>query len=181
MASYTPHNDGSIAYGHWNDQFVPQPYPNDTVDDLDMMYYAHPQRNTGTIPIPIIPTHFSPPYTTSLLSHPFPNSQPSIVLQPTLHAANDVGSYDPPLTRDVPIYNPYTAPSAVHSMSATTVMPTTALNPTPTVVSASDRAKFPCLSCGKLCISRPRAYTCFCNHIGAKPFACNGDCGTVGW
>jgi hypothetical protein len=184
MASYNLHNDGSIAYGHWNDQFVPQPSPNDTVDGSNMMHYAHPRSNTGNISFPIIPPQFSPPYTTPLPLHSLPISQSSIVSQPILHAVNDVGSYNPPLTCNVSIHYPYTAPTAGHSMSTTTTMPTTASNPTPTVVptaSASDRAKFPCPSCGKLCTSRPRAYACLCNHFGAKPFACNGDCGIVGW
>ncbi|PVF90928.1 hypothetical protein CPB86DRAFT_720372, partial [Serendipita vermifera] len=39
--------------------------------------------------------------------------------------------------------------------------------------------KFPCASCGKMCTSRPRAYTCLLKHIGVKPFTCNGACGTI--
>ncbi|PVG03646.1 hypothetical protein CPB86DRAFT_664003, partial [Serendipita vermifera] len=43
--------------------------------------------------------------------------------------------------------------------------------------STSQRAKFPCASCGKMCTNRPRADTCLFNHFGLKPFACSGACG----
>jgi hypothetical protein len=184
MTSYNPHNDAFIACTHWNDEFVLYPYPNHTVDAPNTIYYAHPQTNPGTISLPTIPAHFSPPYVPLPPLYPSPISQQPNPPQPTLHIVDDAGSYNLPLPWNAPIHHPYVEPSAALSLSPTTITPTTTSNPilaiVPTVINP-ERAKFPCPSCGKLCTSRPRAYTCFCNHIGAKPFACNGDCGRVGW
>ncbi|PVG03644.1 hypothetical protein CPB86DRAFT_378813 [Serendipita vermifera] len=41
-------------------------------------------------------------------------------------------------------------------------------------------ARFACSTCGKTFTSRPRADTCLFNHMGIKPFTCNGGCGLFG-
>jgi hypothetical protein len=184
MSSHSSSNNGLIVYDHSNIQFVSQSYPNDTVNAVNAVYHAPLQTSTGDVSPPTIPVYFSPLYVPSLPLHPFPNSQPPILPQSILHTANDAGSYNPSSTWNIPIDHPVAEPNAPLSTSATTTTPLTTSGAAPTVIltaSISNRAKFPCPSCDKMYSSGPRAYTCLCYHIGAKPFACNGECGVVDW
>jgi hypothetical protein len=188
MASYNPHSTDLTAYtystqGHWNEQSVLHPYQNDITGTSSIIYYAHPQVNTDTASFSTTAPPFALPFNPY---PPLPLSsivQPSIVSRPTLGSTANLYSYAPLPSWNMPTHHPPSNPIVPHSTSTMTNIPTTS-HAIPTVVRAmnvSERARFPCLSCGKLWASRPRAFTCFCNHIDAKPFVCNGDCGIVGW
>jgi hypothetical protein len=189
MTSYNTHYhkpDGypCHGYGHWNDQVLSPPYPTDSVETLNPIYYAHPQINTGTGPFPtIVPSSSAP--NVSPLPPPFAyNPQPPIIPQFITSAVIGPGSYNLSSISNISAYQPSTGPSASLSTSSITTVPTVALPATSVIAPASttlSRTKFPCLLCGKLCTNCPRADACFNNHFGAKPFACNGACGSIGW
>jgi hypothetical protein len=185
MASCTHHHNNSLlntqhSYDdRWNDESMT---PNDAVYNINIVYHAHSEIDTDldffqniapSYPL----SHFVPvppkPSPNPQLSpfHPFRPSN-SNCLSPYSSPPWDVPAHNSPDTLEQSTFFPL--PSALSTLSVAT----------PTVnsrVSISQRAKHPCSFCGKLCTSRPRADTCLFNHIGIKPFACDGSCGVPGW
>jgi hypothetical protein len=173
-----------LGYGHRNDQSVHQPYTGDNVDALNTIYYAYPQNDTGTTSSPTRAPFLLPTYTPFFPLPSSSNAQPLSVFQPPLSSPFDLYSYNPLLSSSVPTHYPSAEPSASVSMPAMATTQTMVSGGTPIAAPSpnnSQRTKFPCHSCGKMCSSRPRAETCFNNHIGAKPFTCHGSCGQEGW
>jgi hypothetical protein len=169
--------------GHWNDESQP-PRVLSTANNMNAIYYAHPQNDTGTFPRLTQMTSFSPPYALSIPSNTLSNLQPSFTPQPFLYNHNTSYPPYPASLRHIPAHNPFTAPTSSFVQPTPEIAFTTPSASVPPQVhtsSTSQRAKFPCTLCGKLCTSRPRADTCFFNHVGLKPFACNGDCGRANW
>jgi hypothetical protein len=174
--TYTNYGNG---YGY--DESQPLLVSSDTVSGMDAMHYAHPQNSTGNIPFYTSNPPFSPPYAPPAVMNTMPNPQPNFTPQPFLYNHNVA---NPVLVPNVAAYHQSTAPAA----SFVQPVAPTAFNTAPTSLpipvstsSTSQRAKFPCLSCGKMYTSRPKADTCFLNHIGSKPFICHGFCGVQGW
>jgi hypothetical protein len=150
------------------------------VNDMNAMYHAHPQNDIGIVSFstPI------PSYTPPAPLDPLCNFQPGLTPQPFFPNHNIPYPISPVSALHAPSHHPSTvlAPSLVQLAQVTTPITTSTFTPSQTSTSlTSQRAKFPCPSCGKLCTSRPRANTCFFNHVGVKPFACNGDCGIASW
>ncbi|PVF91959.1 hypothetical protein CPB86DRAFT_258994 [Serendipita vermifera] len=183
MAFYCPeHSDlpAPTRYGHaqWYEPLC-QLWPNNTINGVNMVHYAHQQYNT-VVPFPpkTVP-HFPPPNPLPIPLHAFSNPQPSVLPLPFLNIPD---SHNPPVISGVPSHPPAEQPNP-SAVGSTSTSPTASLA-APVVISSastSQRAKFPCRSCGKMCTSRPRAYTCLLNHTGAKPFTCNGACGIEDW
>jgi hypothetical protein len=149
---------------------------------MDDSYYAHSQNNADVVPICVTRPSFPPPYAASapllLLSTPIFIPQ-RITYNYNASNPHTLASVPHTLAHHPPVVP---SPSLVQSGSQT--VPTILLDSMPLqplAPSSSQRAKFPCLFCSKLCTSRPRADTCFFNHIDAKPFACHGDCGMEDW
>jgi hypothetical protein len=170
--------------GHWNDESQPPPLPSSALDDMNAIYYAYPQNDTGSFPrLTPIPS-FSPLYAPSIPANTLSNLQPTLSPQPFMYNHSTSHPPNPVSTLHIPAHNPSMTPdsSPVQPTPTTSSMtPSASVPPQVHTSSTSQRAKFPCTLCGKLCTSRPRADTCFFNHIGAKPFGCNGGCGRVNW
>jgi hypothetical protein len=187
MTSYTPHHDELTAHthyvhGYWTNESASQHYLTNTFHALDTASYAYPQIDKGNDPT-IPPSYFSS-YLPLPPLHSSPTLQPLVAHQPVPNTTSNLDSYNLIFSRSVPTRYPSIEASASLSLSAMTTIPTMSpITITATVKTgiAYQMVKFACPACGKICTSRPRAYTCFCNHIGAKPFACNGNCGTVDW
>jgi hypothetical protein len=185
MSSFNPH---LIDYTHHaldtlND--LSQPNLNNAVKNADMIYYhTHSQNNIGVAPFLNPSQSFSPPCVSSdpLLARYL--RQPTFVHQPFLYSHNSIGPRDQVFTSDTLTHEQSTTPTSALLRRTRTTNPTTVLPLIPAVISTtstSRRSRFLCPFCGKGCGSRPRAWTCFFNHIGTKPFVCNGICGTIGW
>jgi hypothetical protein len=163
-----------------------QPYAHTGIYDMDPRAYSPLEIDvrSGLLQHQIVslsPVHYDisvdPRHTTS-------NPQPSLIPSSLANISTDQVTHNPSLIWNAPTYTSHTQSNASSSMSTNTTASTTPSSAMQAIVPAtgtSRRAKFPCPSCGKLCTSRPRALTCFFDHIGTKPFICNGTCGLVGW
>jgi hypothetical protein len=173
-----------LGYSYRNRQPVYQPYPSDNVDALNTIYYAYPQINTGSTSFLTRAPSLLPLYTPLFPLPSSLNAQPLSVFQLPLGSPDDLYSYDPLLSSSVSTHYPPAESSASVPVPAMATTETIVSSATPIAdppPNNTQRAKFPCLSCGKMCTSRPQADTCFNNHIGAKPFVCNGTCGQERW
>jgi hypothetical protein len=190
MALYRPHHGDVLPRthhggGHQSGNTMYQPYPPNIVESKNMFGHTHTQDNGGPNPFSSAGPSFSPTHDGS--SSPLQAlSSPHLghVSWYPLGTSFDSIPSNPPLTSSIPPHHPSTALTASPSMSAPPTAVTTAASITPITTpahSTSQRAKFACTICGKMCTSRPRADTCFFNHMGIKPFACNGDCGVAHW
>jgi predicted RNA-binding Zn-ribbon protein involved in translation (DUF1610 family) len=188
MSSFNLHRNGLTMYtrrgvDECNNQL--QPPLNVTISGIDMShYYAHLQNNIGGTPsLGPVPS-LEPPYVAPVPSLALYPPRPNIVPQPVLYSHNAVNIHNQAFISTVPTHHQSTAPTSTFLQLTSTATPTTVFSPIAPVVqriSTSQRAKFPCPSCGKVLTSRPRAWTCFFKHVGTKPYACNGTCGVQGW
>jgi hypothetical protein len=170
---------------HWNDGPVLELYPN-AVDDMNMINYSplEANANPSTFCCPL--SNFSTPHN-SAFSVPqcgLYNLPPTFVLPSSPNSHIDSNLYRLLVIRVASVHPTAPEPSESFSGSAHTPLPLPASISTPIAVPTiikSRRASIPCPSCSKICTSQERAWACFFNHIGAKPFPCNGTCGTIGW
>jgi hypothetical protein len=65
--------------------------------------------------------------------------------------------------------------------TSTTIPPSMFHSATAPSTNQDQRAKFACGVCSRTFNIRSRAETCQFNHVGIKPFACNGACGLEDW
>jgi hypothetical protein len=172
--------------GHREGTTLYQPCPANMVESMRMVDYNHIQDNVGfdsfSNEMP-----FSPPTHHDNSSSPLQaSSSPHLghVSWYPLDLSVSSSSSDLPFTPTTPSHHVPSTSTTSPPVSApptdnTTTVATTAI--TAPAHSTSQRAKFACTICGKMCTSRPRADTCFFKHMGIKPFACNGDCGVAHW
>jgi hypothetical protein len=173
---YAHHGDG---YGY-NESQHPSG-PSNTAGNMYPNHYAYSQIDTGIVPFFTSNTSFLPLYVSSTPLHTSPNLPPSFPPQPFLYHH---GASSPTFAPNVPAYYHSATPVPPLMQSGTTTTHTIALTPalpSTSTSSTSQGVKSPCPSCGKLCTGLSKTDTCFFTHITVKPFACNGDCGTVGW
>ncbi|PVF91955.1 hypothetical protein CPB86DRAFT_791647 [Serendipita vermifera] len=114
------------------------------------------------------------------MSAPYPmNSQQTHTL-PFVQDSPDVPyHYGLPSSWGALIHHPPSGYNSSVPMQAPTTNSTavsTSTSPQPVTPSPSQvqRPRFACDLCPKTFSSRSRADTCFYNHMGMKPFACNG-------
>jgi hypothetical protein len=193
MSSHNPEQGAPFSYmvhvhAHWNNEIEPQSYLNNTAGNSNVVDYADSQNDANVSSFSVIALSSLPDSVPSLPLHTPFNAQPSAFP----HPFPDVFIH--PIPRDSSLMQSYShrhlsaeVISPSFFVSASTIAPVSASTSTSTpavlapAIIIDGRAKFPCLFCGKMCTSRPRAWTCMFNHVDAKPFACNGACGIVGW
>jgi hypothetical protein len=176
---WTPHDDGRV----WHDSELQAnsviSTNLSTLTQVDSAT-AHPFHNTAL------------PFSSSLhamnTTSPYflvPQQQTHIVFSPAPENFAEPYPCDAPTMPDV---SPHHAPTAPDTLMSALPSTTTSMHiPSPMDPSAmsstslAQRPRFPCGFCFKPLSSRSRADTCFFNHIGIKPFACNGACGMIGW
>jgi hypothetical protein len=179
LTSYTLHHD------YWNDE--PQASTN-ILDSIDSTYYDYLPNNGEFLPFGATFPTFSPPKVSPSSLLPLFNPQPSLVSQTILHDQSGFNPYNPVFTPHIPAPYPPTVPTymftSVVQSAPTTASPATTLVSIPAVAPTtfiSQSSSSICPPCSKLCVSHPRTDTCLFDHIGTKPFACNGDCGIEDW
>ncbi|PVG03655.1 hypothetical protein CPB86DRAFT_379229 [Serendipita vermifera] len=187
MAFHYPHHNALTSYtsngphGHWNDyETMPQTHSNDAASNLGV-FYAHTQPSIGIVTFNTLPSSFSLPHPPAGSLHPSCDPPPNPIFQSVQSIPVDSGHYTPSIGVNVFGPQPRVEPTPSSSAPVAANIPT--INATPIVTPAAtpySRAKFACPSCGKMFTSRPRAFTCILNHMGAKPFACHGTRGLVG-
>ncbi|PVG03656.1 hypothetical protein CPB86DRAFT_810721 [Serendipita vermifera] len=185
MTYYHPHHsdlDVSLhrRHGQWNDGSMVSPGPN-TVGGMNAANYSLLQGDVGFHCFPNAVPHFSASHhgVSSVPIH-IPSDLPSN--PSSLHHCFESSYHGQPFQWANSTHHSPSGPTLPSAVPAPTNNLATPPTLTPVIVPStnpSQRAKFACPSCGKLCTSRPRAYTCFLNHIGSKPFSCNGTCGLV--
>jgi hypothetical protein len=176
MTFYHPSKIDSNPYvdqgnGHWNNEPALQPGSN-IVDDTNTIDYFPLQVDTNSGDFSyslssVSTSHYGePPVPLQALYSPhrsfvFPSSPNNFMMSNSCY----------PFVSCVLAFRPM-EPTPLSPISASRVVPTTG---------ESRRLKISCPSCSKICTSWERAWTCFFNHIGARPFPCDGTCGVVGW
>jgi hypothetical protein len=173
--------------GQRNGKSIFQSYPHIFSHGINMVDPPYLQNNTSFAPLIASVSAFPAGYHDgSSPEAPLSNSHSKPVFPFFVKdsAVVNPSAQGPPFVSTGLLYPSSTQPTSSPSIPDPSLISTIAPPATAVVApvtSTSLRAKFPCVSCGKICTSRPGADTCFNNHIGAKPFACNGICGREGW
>jgi hypothetical protein len=129
----------------------------------------------------------SSPNTTNTTSPYFLPIPPGANVFPSssLEGSTEPYTYGLPIVSDGPSHPPPSVPNAsapaLPPMTISTIIPSSMPSLMTAPSTSQVQRRFACATCPKTFSSQSRADTCLFNHMNIKPFACNGDCGLVGW
>jgi hypothetical protein len=165
-------------------QHLPKSRPNEAEGDQNSVHFAHTLANMSfehlfqNIPLSI------PSFYQTSSSNVSSNAQSSSHLPFFPNYIGDFGPSDIPNMWNNSI-NGLSTEQGVTTSSPTSITSSKyPLMVAPNILSTAIKTqgtRFACSICGKTFTSRPRADTCSFNHLGIKPFGCNGVCGLIYW
>jgi hypothetical protein len=189
MDPYLPHGDLADYSRQGNEilWYGLESQANNRVDGIDINCDILTQVTDATAhPFQTTPSSFSPsPHFTDTTFPDFLlDAQQAHIRLPLLGNINSPSPYDSRGMSDgqYPLVEENASGLIPMLMPTSTTMPPS-MFPSATAPSTSQdqQAKFACGVCSRAFNIRSRAETCQFNHVGIKPFVCNGACGLVDW